>query len=80
MITALVSKEFIARFGAALEAEAKAAGKTVVFMTLPAEKGARLSPAEREKVEFVLKVMPVLQIHRFVLGFRGRSDRSGLAS
>lgn len=51
MITALVSKEFIARFGTALQAEAKTAGKTVEFMTLPAEKGARLTPAERDKVD-----------------------------
>ena len=51
MPTALVSKEFIARFGDALQAAARTAGKTVDFMTLPAAKGARLSPAERDKVD-----------------------------
>lgn len=51
MPTALVSKEFIARFGKALHAAAQTAGKTVDFMTLPAAKGARLSPEERNKVD-----------------------------
>ena len=53
MPTALVSKEFIAQFGDALKAAAQTAGKTLTFMTLPAEKGARLSAAERDKVDCV---------------------------
>lgn len=53
MLTALVSKEFITQFGAAFKAVADAAGKPVTFMTLPAEKGARLSAEERARVNFI---------------------------
>ena len=53
MITALVSKEFIAQFGAAFKAIGDTAGKPVTFMTLPAEKGARLSAEERARVNFI---------------------------
>ncbi len=51
MPTALLSKEFIAQFGHALQAAAQTAGKNVTFMTLPAEKGARLAVADRDKVD-----------------------------
>jgi D-2-hydroxyacid dehydrogenase (NADP+) len=50
MTTALVSREFIARYGAAFTATGAAAGKKVEFLTLPAAKGARLTPAERERI------------------------------
>ncbi len=53
MTTALVSKEFIAQFGVAFNAVGDAAGKPVTFMTLPAEKGARLSSEERAHVNFI---------------------------
>ena len=53
MTTALVSKEFIAQFGDAFKAVGVAAGKPVTFMTLPAEKGARLSQADCDRVECI---------------------------
>ena len=53
MTTALVSKQFIARFGEALKAVAARAGKPAALMTLPEENGARLSPADRERIECV---------------------------
>ena len=46
MTTALVSQEFIAQFGDAI----KAADKSVTFITLPAESGARLSQAQCDSV------------------------------
>ncbi|MEQ1774482.1 MAG: D-2-hydroxyacid dehydrogenase [Burkholderiales bacterium] len=51
MITALVSKEFIAQFGDALKAAGERAGKPVSFMTLPEEKGARLSQADCDRID-----------------------------
>ncbi len=53
MTTALVSKEFIAQFGAAFKSVGEAAGKPVTFMTLPTEKGARLSPEECARVNCI---------------------------
>ena len=43
MTTALVSKQFIARFGDEFKAVAARASKPVAFMTLPEEQGVRLS-------------------------------------
>ena len=59
MPTALVSKQFIAQFGAAFNAVGLAAGKTVDFMTLPEAKGARLSQADCDRVDvlFLDRVM-----------------------
>ena len=51
MPTALVSKQFIAAFGDALKAEAAKAGKSVELMTLPEEKGARLSKEDYDRVD-----------------------------
>ncbi len=51
MTTALVSRQFIAGFGARLKAIADGAGKSVEFMTLPAEQGARLSQAECDRID-----------------------------
>ena len=51
MITALVSKQFIAQFGAAVTAIGEAAGKPVAFMTLPEAKGARLTQSECDRVD-----------------------------
>ena len=51
MTTALVSKQFIAAFGAEFKAVAERAGKTAEFMTLPAQKGARLSQADCDRIE-----------------------------
>jgi len=53
MTTALVSKQFIARFGEALKAVAARAGKPAALMTLPEENGARLSPADCERIDCV---------------------------
>jgi len=53
MTTALVSKQFIARFGEEFQAVATRAGKSVAFMTLPEENGARLSPADCARIECV---------------------------
>ena len=51
MTTAFVSKQFIAGFGAALQSVAKSAGKAVEFMTPPADKGARLSQADCDRID-----------------------------
>jgi D-2-hydroxyacid dehydrogenase (NADP+) len=51
-ITALVSREFIERFGKDLEAVAARAGKTAAFVTLP-EGGAKLPQAERDRVNCI---------------------------
>ncbi len=53
MITALVSKQFIARYGDELESVAGRAGKTVSFVTLPGGKGAKMPPADRERVNCI---------------------------
>ena len=53
MTTALVSKQFIARFGEALKSVAARAGKPAALMTLPEENGARLSPADCERIDCV---------------------------
>lgn len=50
MITALVSKEFVSQFGDAFKATGERAGKTVAFLTLPEEKGARLTQAECDSI------------------------------
>ena len=51
MTTALVSKQFVASFGDALKAVAERAGKSVEFMTLPEEQGARLSQADCDRID-----------------------------
>ena len=51
MTTALVSKEFIAQFGNAFKAVGERAGKSVLFMTLPEEKGARLTQADCDRID-----------------------------
>ena len=51
MITALVSKQFVARFGNALKAVGERAGKPVTFMTLPEEEGARLARTDCERID-----------------------------
>ena len=53
MPTALVSRQFVARFGDAFKAVAGRAGKSVSFVTLPETKGARLPQAERDRVECI---------------------------
>ena len=53
MPTALVSKQFVARFGAEFEAVAARAGKTVSFVTLPEGPGARLAQSDRERINCI---------------------------
>jgi phosphoglycerate dehydrogenase-like enzyme len=53
MITALVSKPFIARFGDEFKAVAARAGNSVAFMTLPEGQGARLSRADCERIDCI---------------------------
>jgi phosphoglycerate dehydrogenase-like enzyme len=53
MTTALVSKQFIARFGDEFKAVAGRAGKSVDFMTLPEEPGARLSQADCDRIDCI---------------------------
>ena len=53
MPTALVSKQFIARFGDEFKAVAARAGKSASFVTLPEAKGAKLPAAERDRVECI---------------------------
>src|SRR5688572_15597849 len=51
MPIAIVSKQFAAAFGDKLKAEVAKSGTTVEFMTLPEEKGARLSKADYDRVD-----------------------------
>ncbi|MDB5901567.1 MAG: hypothetical protein JWM26_445 [Betaproteobacteria bacterium] len=51
MTTVFVSKQFVAGFGDALQAEARAAGKSVEFITVPDAPGARLSQADCDRID-----------------------------
>jgi D-2-hydroxyacid dehydrogenase (NADP+) len=51
MPNALVSKQFVARFGDDVQAVAAQSGHTVSFITLPEQNGARLSPADCERID-----------------------------
>jgi phosphoglycerate dehydrogenase-like enzyme len=51
MVTALVSKEFVASFGDTLTAVAKSAGESVDFMTLPEKPGTRLSQKDCDRID-----------------------------
>ena len=51
MPTALVSKQFIARYGDKFKTASN--GKPVTFITLPEAQGARLMQAERDAIDFV---------------------------
>ena len=53
MPTALVSRQFVARFGDELKAVVEHAGKSVSFVTLPEGKDAKLSQADRERVNCI---------------------------
>lgn len=53
MINALLSRQFIARFGDELKAVAEHAGKSVSFVTLPDAPGARMSQADRDRVDCI---------------------------
>ncbi len=53
MPTALVSRQFITRFGDEFKAVAERAGKAASFMTLPGAPGARLTQADRERVNCI---------------------------
>jgi phosphoglycerate dehydrogenase-like enzyme len=53
MPTALVSREFRARFGEDLKRLAESCGQTVTLMTLPEENGARLSRADCERIDCI---------------------------
>lgn len=51
MITALVSKQFVAGFGDAFKAVGARAGENVAFMTLPEEPGSRLSQSDCDRID-----------------------------
>ena len=51
MPTALVSKQFISGFGDALKAVGESAGKSVAFLTLPEQAGARLPQADCDRID-----------------------------
>ena len=51
MVTALVSKQFVAGFGDAFKAAAERAGESATFMTLPEEPGSRLSQADCDRID-----------------------------
>jgi phosphoglycerate dehydrogenase-like enzyme len=51
MTTVFVSKQFVAGFGDALKAQARTAGKSVEFITVPDAPGARLSQADCDRIE-----------------------------
>ena len=53
MPAALVSTQFIARFGAELQALAERCGKPLSFITLPEQNGARLSQADCERIDCI---------------------------
>jgi len=53
MPTALVSKQFVSRFGDEMKAVAGRAGKSVSFVTLPEGQGAKLPQTERERVNCI---------------------------
>ena len=53
MTTALVSRQFVARFGDEFKAVAERAGKPASFMMLPEAPGARLSQSDRERVNCI---------------------------
>jgi phosphoglycerate dehydrogenase-like enzyme len=49
----LTSKGFVDRFGDQIKAVAERAGKTLSFVTLPEQRGERLPPADRERVDCI---------------------------
>jgi phosphoglycerate dehydrogenase-like enzyme len=51
MTTVFVSKQFVAGFGDALQAEARTTGKSVEFITVPDAPGARLSQADCDRID-----------------------------
>jgi phosphoglycerate dehydrogenase-like enzyme len=51
MITALVSKQFVAGFGDALKAVGERASKKITFVTLPDEPGSRLSQTDCDRIQ-----------------------------
>ena len=51
MVNGLVSKQFIATYGDQFKAVAERAGESVELMTLPEEKGARLSQADCDRID-----------------------------
>jgi phosphoglycerate dehydrogenase-like enzyme len=51
MTTVFVSKQFVAGFGDALKAEARTAGKSVEFITVPDAPGVRLSQADCDRID-----------------------------
>jgi len=51
MITALVSKEFVATYGDQFKAVAERAGESVEFMTPPEKPGVRLSQADCDRID-----------------------------
>jgi phosphoglycerate dehydrogenase-like enzyme len=51
MPTALVSEQFVARFGESLRSTVADAGKDVGFVTLPGENGARLPQADCDRID-----------------------------
>jgi phosphoglycerate dehydrogenase-like enzyme len=53
MITALVSKQFVAAFGDDMKAIAERAGKSVSFVTLPEGDGAKMTRADRDRVDCI---------------------------
>jgi phosphoglycerate dehydrogenase-like enzyme len=53
VITALVSRQFVAAFGGELNAVAERAGKPVSFVTLPEGAGAKMPQADRERVNCI---------------------------
>jgi D-2-hydroxyacid dehydrogenase (NADP+) len=53
MITALVSRQFVAAYGNELKAIAERAGKPVSFVTLPEGKGDKMPQADRDRVNCI---------------------------
>lgn len=53
MPTALVSRQFVARFGDEIKSVAERARQSVSFVTLPATKGAKMPQPERDRVECI---------------------------
>lgn len=71
MPAALVSRQFIAGFGDDLKAVAASAGKSVEFITLPEQQGARLSPADCDRIDCAFLDRDINFSEQLVAAFKG---------
>lgn len=79
MPTALVSKQFVATFGGPLKAVVEGAGKSVTFMTLPEDEGARLTQADCDRIDCTF-IDRDIRFNEFVSADHGNSQPQHNAS